>query len=558
MAECPPRLVLLLLPLLLLLRPPRPGGAHPVSRGLVGANQEWVNPTMFVRPAGDDEAGWAPRPWAGRAPLSSPRLASLLSLLGLGAHRYPGGSIGNVWNWTDDTFRLDGDDPQQAYHAQLQRMLQAFPARAFGVEAFDAATRAVGANNLFTLDVSGRPLDLSVPTAVVSKLGPGRATRFEIGNEVYDPRQGPPPNGYATAQDYLADTRALVAAVRAAGARAGVTLGPCPFFYAGDSASSPCWGGPGGRYHRWQQNVTAACGGVGGCPFDAVVVHNYVTGVSALAGFAASELLSAFLAIPGATVANGAHTLAAEFPPGMKLWMSEYNTMYADVWYGKSDATAPRVAAFLNATENSPAQAVHVAAYLVAALKHADVVETTCYHSLLASGTVSQPGFAASALNDTSAYVDPVWQMLRTFAAAIGDGGADAQPLSQGDGAPAMNFSLHPAGVALPTDPPLDCVDAVALCRHQGGANGTVVTGTVLAVNRCRWDVEMTLVPVCGRSSVWTWESIEVYPAQLMAEGQHRWVEVGHGTAMNSSTLPGGQGRVATVPKTSLAVLEVR
>lgn len=37
---------------------------------------------------------------------------------------------------------------------------------------------------------------------------------------------------------------------------------------------------------------------------------------------------------------------------------------YADVWNGHADADAPAAAAFLNATENSGAHAVHVAAYV--------------------------------------------------------------------------------------------------------------------------------------------------------------------------------------------------
>ena len=143
----------------------------------------------------------------------------------------------------------------------------AFPPGSLGVDRFDAMVARANASNILTLDVSTTPPDPSVPATVVATLGPQRASRFEIGNEVYDPRQGPPPNGYATAQDYLSQTSALVKAVRGqGGARAGVTVAPCPIFYPEGSA---CWGGVDGRYHQWHRNISAACDG-DSCPFDAV------------------------------------------------------------------------------------------------------------------------------------------------------------------------------------------------------------------------------------------------------------------------------------------------
>ena len=212
----------------------------------------------------------------------------------------------------------------------------AFPPGSLGVDRFDAMVARANASNILTLDVSTTPPDPSVPATVVATLGPQRASRFEIGNEVYDPRQGPPPNGYATAQDYLSQTSALVKAVRAAGARAGVTVAPCPIFYPEGSA---CWGGVDGRYHQWHRNISAACDG-DSCPFDAVrpqpcpncshvtlsrcafplgfvrgisdvfcavhhqvIAHNYVTEPNILKPFRTpSELLSAFLTLPQATM----------------------------------------------------------------------------------------------------------------------------------------------------------------------------------------------------------------------------------------------------------------
>ena len=46
--------------------------------------------------------------------------------------------------------------------------------------------------------------------------------------------------------------------------------------------------------------------------------------------------------------------MARDFPPGVKLWVTEFNVMYAQVWQGKADGTAHAAAAFLNATQVIP------------------------------------------------------------------------------------------------------------------------------------------------------------------------------------------------------------
>ena len=46
--------------------------------------------------------------------------------------------------------------------------------------------------------------------------------------------------------------------------------------------------------------------------------------------------------------------MARDFPPGVKLWVTEFNVMYAQVWQGKADGTAHAAAAFLNSTQVIP------------------------------------------------------------------------------------------------------------------------------------------------------------------------------------------------------------
>ena len=101
-----------------------------------------------------------------------------------------------------------------------------------------------------------------------------------------------------------------------------------------------------------------------------MIAHNYVTDVSVLKGYASDEMLSVYLAVPQVTTDYGAATMSRDFADGIRLWITEFNTMYADVWGGKADQTAPEAAAFLNSTANSGAHAVHVASYIIAAMAH--------------------------------------------------------------------------------------------------------------------------------------------------------------------------------------------
>ena len=172
---------------------------------LCGVNNEWINPMgVFVGVNRDPEGrpgSWLPpnpRSWVNKTdPFASAELTHLLSGLGLGSFRYPGGSIGNYWNWTSDLIVPNASD----YYDVMREIQLGFQPHAFGAERFDAMLlRSGGAANVFTLDVSTAGPDPAVPSAVIKKLGLARASRFEIGNEVYDPRQGPQPGGYLTAQ----------------------------------------------------------------------------------------------------------------------------------------------------------------------------------------------------------------------------------------------------------------------------------------------------------------------------------------------------------------------
>lgn len=372
-------------------RPPPPlNASQPANPELCGVNQGWVDPLGFLVDVNCGQGHqWEPCPtntyaWVNTSdPFNSPLLNKLLQGLQLGNYRYPGGGLGNGWDWhTGNMNPLANDSIANLTREQLAK----FPPNALGTARFDAMTKRAGAKILFTLGATSRwsrDHDATVPALVVSEIGLDRASRWEIGNEVYDPRAGPPPTGYLTAQDYLADTADLLKAVHAVGANAGVPVAPCPFFYPD---GSPCWGGVTGRYHKWNRNISDACHATSGegraCPFEAVIAHNYAVDVNALKPYAPDQMMSVYLTIPQVTTDYGAATMARDFPGGTKLWLSEFNAFYADVWGGKADATAHDAAAFLNSTENSGAHAVHVASHIIAGMAH-PVIAVMNYHSFI-------------------------------------------------------------------------------------------------------------------------------------------------------------------------------
>jgi hypothetical protein len=557
----------------------------PANRHLCGVNQEWVNPLgAMLHPHydGGHAAGWLPpnvSSWVNMTnPLLSEQLVSLLRALQLGSHRYPGGSIGNEWYFRNETFG-PGASP---YHWTIaQAMAAAFPPHAFGVAQFAELVGTVGnsALILWTLDVSapGTAADVGVPALIAQRLGqPGNGSGllFEIGNEVYDPRQGPPPSGFSTADEYLDATSGLVRAVHALpGARVGFTAGPCPFFYP---EGSDCWGGVHGRYHQWNANLSRACtkrAADAGLRCDAVVVHDYVTEPKLLSPLDDAHLLSAFLMVPQVSIDNGVATLDRSYPPGTRIWLSEYNTMYASVWRGKSDAPSadcpkcrPSLARFFNLTANSAAHAVHVAGSIIAAMCHGQKIESMNYHSFLeGAGKVefgpgahgdAQPGFAVAALNASGAYISPVAQIISMISAWLSDRGSTMESVPIPHTAARLPFNLSTLGLG---DGPAPCVHAAAICAAGSGSRNS--SSRVLAVNRCSRAYSVAIGGACGGRSA-GWASVLSFNASLAEPGQS-WARVGGETShggggpMHPSQRPAGAGDSVLVDAYSLAVVEL-
>ena len=358
---------------------------------------------------------------------------------------------------------------------------------------------------------------------------------------------------------YLADTAPLINAVHDAGATAGVTIGPCPFFYP---EGSPCWGGANGRYHQWHRNLSAACQGQSGgsCPFDSVIAHNYITDAKTLTVFTpeqvcnfvvisgfgsnsilltrcviALQMLSAFLTIPQVTMDFGAASMARDFADGLTLWVTEFNTMYADVWSGKADADHPAAAKFLNSTENSAAHAVHVAAYILAAMGHGRLVETMNYHSFMEGAGASslgphtdggsQPGFATVAINASGSYISPVAQVLSTLAGWLGEPGATMEAVPQTGSSEVLPFTLAKAGLGTKTH---TCIHAAAICARSATAENVAGEDRLIAINRCDHPVEFSLASLkaaCG-SGASGWAAVQTYDASVSVDGPgHTWAK---------------------------------
>ena len=79
---------------------------------LTGVNNGWVGALGLFCDVNRDAKGhpgsWLPpniNGWVNKSdPFNSKELTELLGGLQLGSYRYPGGSIGNCWNWTSDAF----------------------------------------------------------------------------------------------------------------------------------------------------------------------------------------------------------------------------------------------------------------------------------------------------------------------------------------------------------------------------------------------------------------------------------------------------------------------
>ena len=254
-------------------------------------------------------------------------------------------------------------------------------------------------------------------------------------------------------------------------------------------------------------------------------------------------MLSAFLTIPQVTMDFGAASMARDFADGLTLWVTEFNTMYADVWSGKADVDHSAAAKFLNSTENSAAHAVHVAAYILAAMGHGRLVETMNYHSFMEGAGASslgphtdggsQPGFATVAINASGSYISPVAQVLSTLAGWLGEPGATMEAAPQTGSIEVLPFTLAKAGLGTKTH---TCIHAAAICARSATAENVAGEDRLIAINRCDTPVKLSLASLKAACSggATGWAAVQTYAASVSVTGP------GHTWAKTAGPLPWG------------------
>lgn len=344
---------------------------------------------------------------------------------------------------------------------------EAFPTRSFTPENFlrHIVSGREEASVVWCLDMSDAPSGVqAVHRLVKASAAAAQANvRMELGNEVYDPRQGPQPGGFDDAHTYLEVAAPAMRAARGAGAhvRTAAAIAPCPFY--------GCDWGP--RYSAWNANISGACAG-GRCPFDAVVAHNYIATLQFVESYDTDiARLAALLMLPEVSLLHADESLRRGFPPGVRLWMTEYNLMcFAPAWDPKATGAA---LSWCRRVENSGAHAVFVAASVLSGLVRPSTVELMNYHSLLNTAAhLSQPGFAILSVNGTNAQVSPVAQILAHMATTI-------------RAAPQGLAGMPDLAPAERTDPNLEvlrrnalpCIQAASACSGNGAM--------ALVLNRC-------------------------------------------------------------------------
>jgi hypothetical protein len=565
----------------------------PANPELTGVDYQWVFPARGIMLSHHYDSlghahGFLPpnvSAWVNAShPLQSDFLISTMRALKLGNYRYPGGGQCDWWLWRNETFGPAASPGQLEVSEAAQA---AFPPHALGVAAFADSVNAADAGFLLTLDVS-RPdpaSDTGVPALVAERLGQpgsGRGLRFEMGSEVYGPTKGfPQPGGFDGSPEYISAVTGLIRAAHALpGARIGVVTPPCPFVYPEGTGSGRKAGNcfdlkPGriDRSHLWNRNLSRMCTERAAQPenrCDAVITHIYKCQPNVLSRVSDDQLMTAFLAIPQATIDNSVASLRRDYPSGTRLWVTEYNTLWEAAWHGAADAPSgacsrcrPAVGRFFNLTENSAAHAVHTAGYVIGAMSHGEIVEIMNYHSFFEGAEFHQPaidtkgaGYYSAFVNRSGVYISAVAQMLALFSRWLRAEGATMEAVTLPPHAARIPFNL--SAISLFGGPAF-CLHATAICGREGAANDTDVSSRVVAVNRCAFPTTVPIGDACGGQSGWKY--VESFNASL-AEAGSMWARVTDDTPddgpMRPVRQPGGNGSQVAVAPHSLSVVLLR
>eukprot|EP00927_Polykrikos_kofoidii_P008043 TRINITY_DN13332_c0_g1_i1.p1 TRINITY_DN13332_c0_g1~~TRINITY_DN13332_c0_g1_i1.p1 ORF type:complete len:637 (-),score=102.40 TRINITY_DN13332_c0_g1_i1:123-1757(-) len=139
------------------------------------------------------------------------RMAELLATIRLPQLRFPGGTVGNYYNWRNDSFYNDEYTRERPFRAHA--VDQGFK---FAFEGYAASMKATGASSVLMFNVIEDSAASSV-ARLQDRLAHGLTVDFvEMGNENYDPNQGQGRLNGSNVEAYIAVTKELSAALKAA------------------------------------------------------------------------------------------------------------------------------------------------------------------------------------------------------------------------------------------------------------------------------------------------------------------------------------------------------
>ncbi len=249
-------------------------------------------------------------------------LGSALTSLGPGLLRYPGGTIGNYWNWSTGWFQPNGPWPGQI-HGQTGEVIAQFDN---SLAVYKSALQRTGAKALFMLNMlttSGRLGTSADNSAMIqnqvqflqSAVANGIVVdRVELGNEFYLSGYAPGANGsdysqrFPTAASYAQQANGWVSALRS-------TFPNLRIAAVGADAT----GNNAPRREGWNAGVLANLAGV-----DALTLHPFIRVTNA------SATPQSLLALPYRRIQNlSANEFAAIASRGLSAWVTEFNLVDA-------------------------------------------------------------------------------------------------------------------------------------------------------------------------------------------------------------------------------------
>lgn len=191
-------------------------------------------------------------------------MADLLATIRLPQMRFPGGTVGNYYNWQTDSFY--DDEYARASPGRAKAIDRGFE---FGFEGYVASMKATNASSVLMFNVIEDSAETSV-ARLQDSLAHGLTIDYvEMGNENYDPNQGQGRLHGSDVNAYIAVTKELSAALKAVapGLKTAVNMQDSSTYASG----------------TWEDALSRES------HYDAVTLHAYVNAGSAIFNLASAR-----------------------------------------------------------------------------------------------------------------------------------------------------------------------------------------------------------------------------------------------------------------------------